>query len=426
MKKRWAKRGTTRREFMRRSVRAAGVGVAVPYVITGDALAAPGRPGANDRIQLGHIGINWMGGDHHKMTVRDPMTPSVALCDVDQNHLTRARERVKNDCATYGDYRKLLENKDVDAVIIAVPDHWHALIAIAACEAGKDVYCEKPLSLTVREGRAMVTGARRYGRMFQTGSQQRTEDNFRLACELVRSGRIGKVHSVHVNVWGTSEWCDLPEEPIPSHVDWNTWVGPARYRSFHSKIHPVNWRAYREFAGGTMTDWGAHHLDIAQWGLGTDKSGPVEVHPPCKDHKGLRYVYANGINVLCGHVDANGVRFIGSDGKIEVNRGHFRTWPEEIGSTPLSSGDVRLRKPVSDGAQAWRGNQLDFFASVKSRERPLCDVEIGFRTVTMCHLGNLALWLNRPLKWNPDTEQIIGDDEASRWLYRPMRAPWTL
>jgi predicted dehydrogenase len=395
-------------------------------MLTSGALAAPGRPGANDRVHVGHIGINWMGGDHLKMIAPDPNTPVVALCDVDEHHLATARERVTGSCETYRDFRDLLENKDVDAVVVAVPDHWHALISIAACQAGKDVYCEKPLSLTIREGRAMVDAVRRYGRVFQTGSQQRAEDNFRRACEMVRSGRIGKVDTVHVNVWGTSEPCALDEETTPSHLDWNMWLGPAPYRPFNQKIHPVNWRAYREYSGGSMTDWGAHHLDIARWGMGLDHTGPIEVHPPCKDHKGLRYVFANGVNIFCGHVDANGVKFIGSDGEIEVNRGHLETRPEEVLLDPASPAEVTLRKPVSGGAQAWRGNELDFFASVTSRERPLCDVEIGYGTIVMCHLGNLALWLDRPLKWNPIREEIIGDDEAARWLARPMRAPWHL
>ena len=427
MAKRSDKLKSTRRTWLKRAGRATAAGFAAPYVLTSDALATPGRPGANDRLYLGHIGINWMGGDHLKMIVKDPAVRSVALCDTDAKLLADRASWVPGGCETHRDFRELLDRKDLDAVLVAVPDHWHSLISIYACQAGKDVYCEKPLSLTVREGRAMVDNARRYARIFQVGSQQRAADNFRRACELVRSGRIGKVHTVEVSVWGTSKPCDLPAESTPDHVDWDMWIGPAPYRPYNSKIHPVNWRGWRDYAGGTMTDWGAHHLDIAQWGLGMDHTGPVEIHPPGKDHKGLRYVYANGVTVLCGHVRGRGAKFIGSDGAIEVDRGHLKSWPDEIIQEPLGRGEVHLRRPAStDVGNPWRRNELDFFASVKSRQRPLCDVEIGHRTVTMCHLGNIALWLNRSIKWDPKTERISGDEAASRWLERPMRAPWHL
>ena len=416
-------RNASRRDFLKKTGAAA---FAAPYVLTSNALAAPGRVGANDRVHIGHIGINWMGGDHLKMTSKDKNNPVVALCDVDAKILADRRKLVTGDCEVYSDYRKLLENKSVDAVIVAVPDHWHGLIAVAACEAGKDVYCEKPLSLDVRQGRAMVNAARRNNRIFQVGSQQRTEDKFRRGCELVRSGRIGKVHTVEVNVWGTSKPCDLPAEETPEHLNWDMWLGPAPKRAFNGKIHPVNWRAFREYAGGTMTDWGAHHLDIAQWGLGTDDTGPIEIHPPSKLHKGLRYVYASGVELFCGHVQGRGARFIGSEGWVEVDRGHLATSSPEIEKTPLGSGDVRLRRPAKNVGNPWRRNELDFIASVKSRQRPLCDVEIGFRTVTMCHLGNIALWTGKSIKWDPVKEEIIDNPEASKWLAREVREPYRL
>ena len=342
--------------------------------------------------------------------------PAVAVCDVDTAKREKAAARVGAHCGQHVDYRELLDRKDIDAVVICVPDHWHALMAIHACEAGKDVYCEKPLSLTIRQARYMVTAARRYARVFQTGSQQRSGGEFRKACELVRNGRIGKVESVLVNVRGSAAPCRLPAQDVPAGLDWEKWIGPAPWRPYNAKLHPRNWRDYREFSGGMLTDWGAHHLDIAQWGLGMAHSGPLAVAPPASGARHVTLRYENGVTVRCGELGVNGVQFVGSKGKITVNRGHFAADPKELGETELGSEALRLYKSP--------GHSEDWQACMRSRQRPIADVEIGARSATVCHLANLALWLNRELKWDPQKEVIVGDEQANRWLDRPMRAPY--
>jgi predicted dehydrogenase len=410
-------RRTTRRRFLAAAARAAGVTMAFPVVVPRGIVSAAESPAASGRVRVGFIGVGGMGSGHLGSYAGNARYPAVAVCDVDTSHREAAAKRVGPDCGKHKDYRELLDRKDIDAVVIAVPDHWHALIAVNACEAGKDVYCEKPLSLTIGQARAMVNAARRSARVFQTGSQQRSSGEFLKACELVRSGRIGKVHTVLVNVWGTSRPCTLPAEETPAGMDWNFWIGPAPYRPFHRRLHPFSWRDFREFSGGMMTDWGAHHLDIAQWGLGMDHSGPVEVLPPeGKNH--VTYRYENGVIVRCGEVGVNGVQFIGPEGKITVNRGYFAADPEEAAAEPLGAGDVRLyRSP---------GHHEDWRECLWTRKRPCADVEIGARSVTVCHLGNIAIWLGRTIRWDPAKEEIIGDPEASRWLDRPLRAPYQI
>jgi len=267
----------------------------------------------------------------------------------------------------------------------------------------------------------MAQAVRQYGRVFQTGSQQRSDSKFRFACEMVRSGRIGQVQTVHVGVGGPSSDKQFPEEPIPEGMDWEMWLGPAPWAPYNSERCSGNygggWRQVRDYSGGMMTDWGAHHFDIAQWGLGMDAAGPLEIHPPDgKDYKTLTYKYASG--VLMYHGGANGVLFTGTQGKIEVNRGYLQTWPAELMQVPTAPNEVNLYKS--------NNHMADWIECIKTRQRPICDVEVGCRSVTVCHLGNIAYWLGRPLKWDPVNEQILGDEEAGRWLDRPMRAPWRL
>jgi predicted dehydrogenase len=394
---------------------------------------ACGDSSAGERIRLGYIGIGGQGTGHiHRMIGRRDLQ-ILAVCDVRQTMLDSARELVEarystrpefshsyKGLACYHDYRDLLARDDIDAVVLAPPDHWHAIIAIDSARAGKDIYCEKPMTLTIAEARAMVRAVRRYGRVFQTGSQQRSDSEFLFACEMVRSGRIGELETINVNVGGPSVDCYLPGEPVPGKIDWDRWLGPAPWRPYNGGICDLytasGWRSYRDYSGGGMTDWGAHHFDIAQWGMGTDHTGPIEVIPPDgKDVDRLTYKYANGVTVY--HGGGRGVRFNGTEGVVEVNRGYLRTWPQELMYKPIGPNETRLyRSP---------GHYEDWLRCVRTRRRPICDVEIGCRSVTVCHLGNLAYWLKRPLRWNPDEERFVGDDEANRWLDRPKREPWT-
>ena len=421
-----ANRHVSRRQFLK----SAAVAIGGPYLLSS---AAWGRNPPSSRINLALIGIGNQGGGHLNNLVSHRDFQILAVCDVDRTKRENARKFVENayaaqreageyrGCDLYNNFEDLLARDDLDAVLTAVPDHWHAIIAIAACRAGKDVYCEKPLALTIRDAREMVRAARRYGRVFQTGSQQRSESNFRLACELVRSGRIGKLQKVHVGVGGPSSERYLPEEPIPDGFDWNRWLGPAVWQPYNhtrcSGDYGGGWRMIRDYSGGMMTDWGAHHFDIAQWGMGMDGSGPVEIIPPnVAEAKTLTYRYASG--VLMYHGEANGILFTGTDGKVEVNRGYFKTWPDEIGKEPLGPNDVHLNESP--------GHYEDWVNCIRERRRPICDVAIGASSVTVCHLGNIAWWLGRTLHWDPDRQEIIGDEGASRWLDRPKRAPWRL
>jgi predicted dehydrogenase len=420
-----------RREFLRLTITTA-LGAPVALNIT-KGLGAAAVP-ANDRITVGVIGTGKQGRHLQHNFLNQPGVQVVAVCDVDttrrehhrkivDEHYSIKGEKEYKGCAQYVEFEELIARKDIDAVIIATPDHWHAYHAIAACKAGKDIYCEKPLSLTIREARAMVNAARKHDRVFQTGSMQRSSKEFRTACELVRNGRIGKIKQVLVDVGPPSKPCDLPEETMEPGLNWDLWLGPAPARPYNSILSPrgvhdhfPDWRNYREYSGGMMTDWGAHHFDIAQWGLGMDDSGPVEIIPPedPKATKGLRYIYANGVEVV--HANSGGVLFVGTEGKILVNRGKLETTPESLKDEPLGPDAIRLYNSYN--------HVKDFLDCVRSRKRPICDVEIGCRSVTVCHLGNLAYWNHRKLKWDPAKEQFVGDKEANAWLDRPKRGKW--
>lgn len=423
----------SRRSLLKGAIAAA----TAPYVVSAPALGRGGWKPANERITVGFIGIGNMGRGHLSGFLDDNQLQVIAVCDVDARKRADARKAVEDKyaadrqagrfkgCDEYNEFERLLERDDIDAVLIATPDHWHAIIAIAAARAGKDIYCEKPLTLTIREADEMVAAVRRYGRVFQTGSQQRSEHGFRLACELVRSGRIGKLQTVHVNVGPPSSEKYLPEEPVREGLDWDRWLGPAPWQPYNAERcsgdYGGGWRQIRDYSGGMMTDWGAHHFDIGQWGMGMDGSGPIEIIPPPNGEKtGLVFRYANGVTMhhtnKAGDHNVNGVLFTGTEGRIEVNRGYLRSWPDEIIREPLGPNDVHLYESP--------GHRQDWINCIHSRQRPICDVAIGASTITVCHLGNIAYWLGRPIRWDPVKRVILGDEEASRWLDRPKRAPW--
>ncbi|MCX8037491.1 MAG: Gfo/Idh/MocA family oxidoreductase [Candidatus Sumerlaeia bacterium] len=419
---------TSRRQFLRRT---SGAVLALPTIITGNALGAPakGIPPASERILIGAIGV----GNQGRGNMRQHIQNIIAVCEVDSQRLAEAKATVEKatdrTCAAYGDYRKLLENKDVDAVIITTPDHWHALITIHACMAGKDVYCEKPLTLTIREGREMVKAARKYNRIVQTGSQQRSADNFRLACELVRSGRLGKIHTVRVGISGVNfSGPPVPDSDPPPELDYDMWLGPAPQRPYNKLRVHYNFRFFWDYSGGQMTNWGAHHLDIAQWGLDMDNSGPVSAEAKARFHKDnwyevpqwceVTYKYANGITMICGQSERGGTTFEGENGVIYVNRGRLESKPEAIIKEPLKEGDVRLYVSKNH-----HGNWLE---CIKTRKLPICDVEIGHRSATVCHLGNIAIRSGRKVTWDPAKEEIVGDSDHAKMVHYSYRAPWQL
>jgi predicted dehydrogenase len=419
----------SRRTFLK----AAALGSA-PLILPGRIWSA--ETALNEKLQMGVIGTGKQGRDLMGGFLRREQVKVAAVCDVDTTRREDAKRRVEEyygkqagstykGCDTYRDFRELLARKDIDAVVIATPDHWHALIGIAAANAGKDIYCEKPLTQSIHEARALVNAVRKNERVFQTGSMQRSSREFHKACELVRNGRLGKLEKVEVGVGGPPIPCDLAGEEQPEGLDWEMWLGPAPKRPYNSVLSPrgvhdhyPNWRLYKEFGGGMVTDWGAHHFDIAQWALGMDASGPVEIIPP-EDPKathGTKIVYANGVPVF--HTNGGGVTFYGSEGKIFVTRGKFEATPESLGEAPLPENAIKLYKS-NDHAGDW-------LKCIRTREKPICDVEVGARTVSVCHLVNIAYLNDAHLKWDPAKEQFVGGTGNPKWLDIPHREPWNL
>lgn len=426
-------RKTTRRHFLQS---AAAVATA-PFILPSGIWAAEKRTRPNERITLGFIGTGKQARGLLNGFLRREETQVLAVCDVDKTRREHSQQIVnkfyseqKNSgtykgCEVYNDFRELLSRNDIDAVVIATPDHWHAIPVLRAAQAKKDIYCEKPLSYTIHEAKAMMDAVRANDCVFQTGSQQRSSKGFRTACELVRNGRLGKIERVEVGVGGPSKWCDLPEGMPPEGLDWDFWLGPAPERGWNEVLSPVGvhdhfpaWRNYREYSGGGMTDWGAHHFDIAQWGLGMDESGPVEIVPPADPAagRGVRFTYANGVEME--HVDGNGITFFGSAGKLLVNRSTLEVTPEAISREPLGPKNVQLYKSED--------HLGDWLRCIRTRAMPICDVEIGARSVTVCHLGNLAYWHNRRMEWDPVNWKFAGGTGKEEWLDTERRSPWKL
>lgn len=394
---------------------------------------------ADEQPAIALIGCGGMGRGDGKSAAR--FGRIAALCDVDDSRLAEAK-MMWPEAETYHDFRQVMDRKDIQVIVCGTVDHWHTLISLAAMRAHKDVYCEKPLTLTIEEGQHLVTAVRDTGRILQTGSQQRSDKNFRLACELVRNGRIGKLK--HVSVWLP---CGRKEGPFaksapPAGFDWDLWRGPTPDVDYVRERTHVTFRYWWEYSGGTMTDWGAHHNDIALWGMGLERSGPisiaakplVEMIPEgftAYSQYAVECAYANGVTHTCHSTTANawngavvdaqgqqhGVKFEGSDGWIWVTRGKIEASDPEFLTTPLPSNAVRLYE-----SNDHMGN---FFDCVRTRKAPICEAEIGHRSATVCHLGVISLRLGRKLQWNPQAEQFIGDDEANRWLKREMRKPWS-
>jgi predicted dehydrogenase len=425
----------TRRRFLQSAA-------AAPLVYS----VASGRPAASDRITVGFIGVGTMGRGHLGSLLGMADVQVLAVCDVEPTRREDAKKRVEDryskqkekadykGCAAFNDFRELLARKDIDAVVIATPDHWHALPCVEAAKAGKHIYCQKPLTHTVSEGRKIVDAVKKANVIFQTGSQQRSEfgGNFRKAVELVRNGIIGKIKTVRIGdgVGGPAVACDLPEQEAPKGTDWDLWLGPAPKRGYNDILCPKGihsgfprWRAYKEYAGGYLADMGAHHFDIAQWALDMDGSGPVKVEPPEKGDKGLKFTYANGIVM---HHGADGTPkgmqndcvFEGTNGTIYVGRGGIGSDPADIHKAKLPEGGFRAYPSTQ--------HERNFLECVKSKKETICPAEVGHRSATICHLANIGYWLRTPLVWDPSAERFTGNDNANKLLEREYRAPWKL
>jgi hypothetical protein len=405
----------SRRRFLKVAVAGS---VAAPLVIPGSALGLDGATPANDRIVMGAIGMGGQGRGDLGGFLGFPAVQVVAVCDVVARHRQMAKDGVdqrygNKDCQSYNDFRDITTRDDIDAVLIATPDHWHAIVSIEAMTHGKDVYCEKPECLTIREGRRMVDVARRYGRVFSGGSQ-RVWGDYNWFHKMVRGGAIGKVTEAWVNVGGPSGPCYLPPIDAPSDVDWNLWLGPAPWRPFHPTLVTGGFRPFRDYSGGGMTDWGCHTFGGALFALELHETGPVEIIPPDGgQYPQLTYVFANGVKIYHGGGWDGILNFRGTEGEISEkgDRAGNRAEPP----------DIYIPNYKSDG-----GIFGDFLQCVRTRELPFRDIERAHRTATVSHLGNIAYWLNRRLKWDPVKQEIIGDPEAGRWLDRPKRSPWSM
>ncbi|MAJ32919.1 MAG: oxidoreductase [Flavobacteriaceae bacterium] len=422
-----------RRTFIKKTAASASVFSIMPSHVLGFSGTSP-----NDKIQLGFIGLGKQGQGLMRNFLNYEQAVVMAASDVDSEKLTffedmmkkelRKSEKPLHNLMNFTSYRALLERKDIDAVVIATPDHWHAQMAVDAANMGKDIYCEKPLSSSVAEGRAMVDATRKYERVFQTGSMQRSWDRFRHAVELIRNGYIGDIINVKVAIGEPYKFCDLPSQSIPENIDWNAWIGPAPYRGYHRDLAcPLDdkrwgqWRDYKPFGGGMVTDWGAHMFDIVQWALDMDHSGPILFEPP-KDRSdfGLTYTYESGIKVehtKWGERN-NEIRFIGTEGRLEVSRSYLKTFPnEDLATTPLKRRDKnRVYKSEN--------HLVDWLNAIRDRSMPICDVEIGHRTASICNIANIAYDLERPLKWDPKSETFENDRSASMLLDRTYRGQW--
>ena len=373
--------------------------------------------GANDRIALGCIGVGGQGRFDMGSLLGFPEVRVVAVCDVVGAHAAEAKAMVdkkysNTDCKTTDNFRDILDRPDIDAVLIATPDHWHAIISIEAMKAGKDVYCEKPETLTIGQGQAMTRIARRYGRVFSGGSQ-RVWGDYNHFHRIVRSGAIGEVREVFVDCGGPSDYCFLPPVETPKDVNWELWLGPAPWRPFHPRLIKGDFRPYRDYSGGGMTDWGCHNFGGALFACNLHETGPVTIIPPDgKDVPHLTYVFANGVRMYHRGGWGGNLCFKGTAGETP-SRGPGKVRP--------SAPDFYIPNYKGKG-----GIFGDFLHCVRSRELPFRDIAVAHRTATVAHLGNIAYWLKRTIHWDPVREQIVNDPEAARWIDREMREPWRL
>jgi len=411
---------------------------AAPWILPGRALGRSDKSAPSERITMGMIGLGSMGLRHVRGFLEEGDCQIVAVCDVDASRREEALDVIHQreggkGCSGIHDFRELLSREDVDTVCIAVPDHWHSIIGIEAARAGKDIYGEKPLALTIAEGRSMVDAVNRYGVVWETGSWQRSTRAFRFACELVRNETIGALKRCEVGIGKGLVLGPQPEMPVPEGFDYERWLGPAPWAPYTEKRCHWNFRWILDYSGGQVTDWGAHHVDIAQWGMGMDETGPVEVQGEgVFPEDGLwdaaveyrfECAYANGLTLRVGSNDfyPQGVRFEGDRGWVHVTRGGLKAEPESLLRYKLKPDEIHLPRPAGDHRQ---GHRRDFLDCVKKRAETIVPIEIGHRSATVCHLGNIAMQLKRPVRWDPSSETFPDDEQASRMLSRAFREPY--
>lgn len=432
-------RKITRRGFMKGAVAAGGV----PLVLMPSALGLGSIPAPSNRIGLGFIGLGEMGNYLIDQFIGLSEVQVTAVCDVDETRRVPARKRVNHyyaqrlekgtyrSCSDYNDFRDLIADRNVDAVVIATPEHWHALPALAAARAGKDIHLEKPMTLTIEEGRIVADTVKRYGRVFQHGTQQRSSPNFPRAVELVRNGRIGRLHTIEIGIHNGKSTGDHPPKPVPKSLDYDLWLGPAPWapytpRRCHKK--PRDWSFIRDYSGGEVSGWGIHYLDIAHWAMGLDHSGPIEIEgegvfpakglwntvltwrAECRYANGVKVVFADNKKIPLG------IKLIGTEGWIHANRAGINASSKSVLTSVIRPDEIRVK--TSDNHYA------NFLECIKTRGETVCPAETAHRSTTACHLVNIGLLLGRKVAWDPEKETILNDPTANRMIARAMRSPW--
>jgi len=434
------RKNINRRQFLKRSTGIATGAIAFPYLVPSSALGKAGTVAPSNRVVMGCLGVGGMGQGDMRGFLNIEEVRVVAVCDVQEKKRQAAKGIVdehygNKDCALYNDFRKVIDRKDIDAVVIAPQDHWHAVMAVTAARAGKDMYCEKPLGVSVAECKAIRDTVRRHGRVFQTGTQQRSDRNFRFACELALNGYLGKIHTVKVAAPGPSYKRTYrkptTEEPIPAGLDYDMYLGPAPKKPYNGgRVVKIDWYLIWDYSAGFIVNWGVHHLDIANWGCPEVAGEPCEL--TCRGsyrNDGLtdnindwqaEFNYTSGLRMTYTDNKQNkqGVVFQGTEGWVHVNRSGIWAEPKSLLTSTIGPDEIRLTES--------RGHQRNFLDAVKTREETICPIDVAVRTDTICHLTDICTRLGRKLHWDPEKEDFVNDPQASRMLIRPMRSPWHL
>jgi len=450
-----------RRKFLQQTTASTLGMISFPYIVPSLALGKAGNTEPSNRITMGFIGVGGMGTNNMRAFLNQANVQVVAVCDVvkasnEYGHWYKngwkgpwfgrdSAQKIVNDfytrkkqsgsydgCNAYNDFRDIITRDDIDAVCITTPDHWHAIPAIMAAKTGKHIYCEKPMSLTISEGRAMIEAVRRYGVIFQTGTQRRSSQQFRFICELIRNGRIGRLKKIITTIGANNKEAppsDWKPMPVPEWLDYNMWLGPAPWAAYHKDRCLYTFRFGLDYSGGQTTNLGAHAIDIAQWANGTDDTGPIEVEDmggefpkdglfttATKVH--FRARYANGVELICKTQAGGPLRFEGTEGWIQIQKNELTCKPESLKTSVIGPNEIHLYK--SDD------HHRNFIDCINSHRDTAAPVEVGHRSVTICHLGNIAMMLKRKLEWNPKKEQFVNNEQANQMLSRSMRSPWRL
>lgn len=428
------KKNINRRRFLQRATGITAGAMAFPYIVSSSALGKDGAVAPSNRIVMGCIGVGSMGSGDMRGFLGKKEVQIVAVCDIDRKKRDNAKktvdDRYKNsDCKTYLDFREIIYRDDINALMLALPDHWHSIPAVMGARAGKDIHAQKPLARTIREGRAICDAVKRYGRIWQTGSQQRSGRDFHRACELVRNGRIGKVHTVEVGLPTGGSSDNKPIQPVPAGVDWDWWLGPAPWVPYRGVMH-WNWRWMMDYSGGQLTDWAGHHIDIAHWGMDLERTGPVEIEGKGEyPRDGIYDVpmtyrftckYANGVvmTVANNRQIPQGTKWIGDKGWVYVKRDKLEANPAGVLNEVIGPNEIHLYEN--------RDHKQNFLDCVKNRKETIAPAEIGHRSISVGLLGEIAMLTEEKLKWDPDKEVFIDNERANSYLSRPMRSPWSV